>query len=494
MFDSRSRRVVAAAALACLAFTAGCGNRVPHDRVAAVGNGYGPVDAQSDNAAGIPAPGAVDPGIGADPAVAAPGAVATPGAAGVPRAGDADARGSSTAAPRPGAGTAAQPGGGATAGEQPCTTPLRPIVLGQTLATSGLVGASIAGLRTGLAVWAKDVNARGGVQCHPIELIQLDDGSDPARVSANWNTMKERGAVAVVGAGVPIAIAALRTAAERDKIPVVGGDVVAGDWAQSPYLFPPGAAPLTANDGALVHAARNAQGAPKTGLFYCVEASICSAIKNGFPRSTELAKAAPGPIQAVSLTQPDFTSECQTMKSAGVNTLFLGLDGSAIIRAVRSCASLNYFPTIATGAVGVSAAVAADAGVRRNGMYLGNGVVPFMTTDSPGIRAFHDAFSRFAPSTPEEQQALLGWSAGKLFEAALAKVATAARAGDITTELILEGLWQLKNEKLDGLGPGASFVQGSPAKLLECYYPIRLDRQGFSAPQGSRLECLGRAP
>jgi branched-chain amino acid transport system substrate-binding protein len=366
-------------------------------------------------------------------------------------------------------------------------------VLGQTLASSGLVGASIAGIRTGLAIWAKDVNSRGGVQCHPVQLIQLDDGSDPARVSANWSSMKERGAIAMVGAGVPIAIAALRSAAERDRIPVVGGDVVAGDWAQSPYLFPPGAAPLTANDGALVQAAKAAPGADKTGIFYCVEASICSVLKNNFPTSTQRANATLGPIQAVSLTQPDFTSECQTMKSAGVNTLFLALDGSAIIRAVRSCASLNYFPTIATGAVGVSAAAAADAGVRRNGMYLGNGVVPFMTTDTPGIRAFHDAFARYAPSTPEEQQALLGWSAGKLFEAALAKVAGKARAGDVSTQLVLEGLWQLKNEKLNGLGPGVSFAQGHPATVLECYYAIRLDGKGFSAPQGSRLDCFGEA-
>jgi branched-chain amino acid transport system substrate-binding protein len=248
---------------------------------------------------------------------------------------------------------------------------------------------------------------------------------------------------------------------------------------------------LTANDGALVYAARAAEGTDKAGIFYCVEASICSTLKNNFPRSAQRAAAVQGPIQAVSLTQPDFTSECQTMKAAGVNTLFLALDGSAIIRAVRSCASLNYFPTIATGAVGVSAAVSIDAGVRRNGMYLGNGIVPFTTTDTPAIQAFHAAFKQYAPSAPEEQQALLGWTAGKLFEAALAKVAAEARAGDVTTALILEGLWQLKNEKLGGLGPGVSFVKEQPAKTLECYYPIKLDGQGFSAPAGSKVQCFG---
>ncbi len=385
---------------------------------------------------------------------------------------------------------AQQPGAGTAS--TACTQPLAPVVLGQTLASSGLVGAAIAGLRTGLAVWAKDINARGGLQCHPVQLVQLDDASDPARVSANWNQLvNDRGAVAIVGGGVPIAIAALRTSAERDKVPVVGGDVTAVDWVQSPYLFPTGGTPLTSYDGGVIDAAKVAKGPLKAGIFYCVEASICTGLKNNLPKSAERAGAALGPITAVSLTQPDFTSECQTMKSAGVNIIFFGLDGSASIRAARSCASLNYFPTIATGAIAVSAAAAADAGLRRNVTFLGSGVVPYMTTDTVGIKAFHTATQRYAPSAPEDQQTLLGWAAGKLLEAALDKVSAKARGGNITTEMILEGLWQLKGEKLDGLSPGATFTKGSPAKSIDCYYGLRLDDKGFGAVNGSKPVCFG---
>lgn len=491
---------IVAVSLTCLSLLAACGNRVDHDAVVAVGNGYGPVDAARDNqaAANVPgttsagaATGAVNPGVAA-PGTAggstAPGAVA-PGQP-TPAGGSS---GTSTQPGKPSAGTAGATGGNVTgSASTPCTKPLAPIVLGQTLASSGLVGAAISGLRTGLAVWAKDVNARGGVQCHPIQLIQLDDASDPARVSANWNTLvKDRGAVAVVGAGVPIAIAALRSSAERDRVPVVGGDITAVDWTQSPYLFPTGGAPLTSYDGALVEAAKAASGTDKTGIFYCVEASICTGLKNNFPKSSERAGAQVGPILAVSLTQPDFTSECQTMKAAGVNVLFFGLDGSASIRATRSCASLNYFPTIATGGIAVSAQAAADEGLRRNGTYLGSGIVPFTMTDLPAMVAFHDAMKRYAPTATEDQQGLLGWAAGKLFEAALSKVTDKARSGDVTTDLILNGLWQLKDEKLGGLSPGATFTKGAGAKYVDCYYPLKLSKDGFSAPLGSKPFCYG---
>ena len=499
----RSRVTVAAVAALSLALVAGCGgNRVNHDRVVAVGNGYGPaasdenkslIQAAADAAAAkvagqIPAAGAA---VAAGPAapVAAAGGVApaagTTGVGGAPAATTATA--GQTAAKSSTTSTAASAGLPAT-----CTTVLSPIVIGQTLAASGLVGAAISGLRTGLAVWARDVNARGGVQCHPIQLTQLDDGSDPARVAANWNLIvHDKSAVALVGGGVPIAIAALRSAAERDKVPVVGGDITAVDWVQSPFMFPTGGAPLTSYDGGVVEAVAATKGAPKAGIFYCVEASICTGLKNNFPHSVERAKATAGPSLAVSLTQPDFTSECQQMKAAGVNVIFFGLDGSASIRAARSCASLNYFPTIATGAIAVSAQASTDAGLRRNNTYLGSGVVPYPNTDLPALQAFHAAMKQYAPSNLEDQQSLLGWAAGKLFEAALAKEAAKARAGNVTTAMVLDGLWQLKNEKLGGLTPGATFIKGEHAAIDDCYYPLKLDPKGFSAPKGSKPVCYG---
>ena len=111
---------------------------------------------------------------------------------------------------------------------------------------------------------------------------------------------------------------------------------------------------------------------------------------------------------------------------------------------------------------------------------------------TPGRWLFFDtAFKQYAPSNAEDQQAMLGWAAGKLFEAALAKESAKARAGNVTTQMVLDGLWQLKNEKLDGLSPGATFSKGSPAKAIDCYYGLRLDDAGFGAVNGSKPVCFG---
>ena len=414
---SKTPRALAVTAASVVFLVSACGTNVPHDRVVAVGNGYANPGTRASNTVGgdltgspdVPQSSAVTTKIpGLTPGASAPVTTETKG----------------TAPPLPTIGRAT--GGPGTTGQAPveasCAGGLKPIVIGQTLAASGLVGAAISGLRTGLAIWAKDVNSRGGVQCHQVKLYQLDDGSDPSRVSSNWNDLvHSKGAVALVGAGVPIAIAALRSAAERDKVAVVGGDVTAEDWNQSPYLFPQGGSPVAGYVGAIIEAAGGNKPPNKVGLLYCVEASVCTTFKNSFPQMASRSNSAAGPVKAVSLTQSDFTSECQAMKDAKVTVLFLGMDGSADARAARSCAALDYHPTMATGSIGVSAQATADSNLQKNHLYLTSGISPFTQSDSAGSRQFAAAFARYAGGAANDQPTMLGWAAGKLFEAALAK-------------------------------------------------------------------------
>lgn len=490
------RRLVTATLIApVLALAAGCGTQVDDARIEAVGNGYNAPVVAGDGTAGTGAA-AVDTG-----AVAAPGAVANPGAAGAgagsgtpgagtaPGATTAPAAGGNAGA-KPGAGTAGQPAVATDPSQAPCTRALSPIILGQTLATSGLIGSTIGNLRQGVALWAKAINARGGVQCHPVQVTSLDDGSDSARVASNWNTLKEKGMIAMVGAGEPITIGALRASAERDKIPVIGGDVVALDWQRSQYLFPQGGDSLTAYDGSTIDAAKNTPGAKVGGIVYCVEASVCTDIKNNFPNSAKLAGLSVSVSKAVSLTQSDYTAECQAFKDSKTDIVWLALDGSANTRFARSCAQLNYFPQLATSAIGIPPAAAGDPALQKNTVYLGGQNVPFPTMDTPGAIEFHNALKQFLPSFTPDGNTMAGWASGKLFEAALAKVAAKARAGDVTTEMILDGLWQIKNDTLNGLSPSITFTKGGLPKTPRCYYTLLLNSNGVTAPNGSKLQCI----
>lgn len=485
--------VVGLAALALsLALVAGCGgSRVDHERVVAAGNGGGQAAVAGGAVADVPA--AVDPAVtgtqsAADPAAGAPVAAA-PGASAPGAAPAVAGRTAEAAAGQRKAPGAKSPAASAVSSSAACEKALTPIRLGQVTTTSGLVGSSIGGIRTGVQVWASDVNSRGGVQCHPVEVTSLDDGSDSSRVSANWNqVIKVKGAVACIGCGNPIPMAALRTAAERDKIPVVGGDLTAMDWFRSEWLFPQGGTALSSYDGGFIEGGKAAKGGV-AGLFWCVEASICTDIKANIATSMARSGLTTGPIKAISLTQPDFTAECKTMKDAGVTVLFVAADGAGIARVARSCASLGYRPVLASGSIGTPGSAGADPSLQQNELYLGTPVMPYLATDSPAVVEWQAAMKKFAPNQALEQSMIIGWSAGKLFEAALAKVAGKARAGNVTTEMVLEGLWQIKDEKLGGLSPGVSFAKGTPATYVDCYYTLKITRGGFAAPTGKKVSC-----
>src|SRR5439155_1322800 len=59
--------------------------------------------------------------------------------------------------------------------------PRAEVRLGSVGAESGVIGAAMAPIAEGARAWVADVNARGGVDGHPVRLFQVDDGGDPGR-------------------------------------------------------------------------------------------------------------------------------------------------------------------------------------------------------------------------------------------------------------------------------------------------------------------------
>jgi branched-chain amino acid transport system substrate-binding protein len=455
------------------------------DATAGLGTDTG-VLAPGTTGTGVVAPGAIGAGTGTTASAAKTAATAT------------GTTGTGTTATGPAAKTTTTTAAGgaavATGANAACTQRLAPIVLGQTAAVSGLIGASVGNIRSGMALWLRAINARGGVQCHPIQLYQMDDGADPARVTSNLTDLVDnKKAVAIVGASIPTTTTTGKQFAEKRKIPFIGGDLAETTWYSSPYMFPQGGSALSIF-AAAQKAAGLAYSGKTTGLIYCVEAAVCGSINKYFEDFSRAAGLEVVAKKVSSLTSPDYTAECQAMKQAKADVIFFALDGSGDSRAARSCRALGITAPIATSALGVSDATANDPNLRALGVYLGNGNAPFTVSDTIGGKEFRDAFAKYAPGSPIDQNTMTGWACGKLFEAALAKVFDKARSGPVTTELILDGLWQLKGEKLDGIAPPLSFNRNALPTSNDCAFLLGIKEQGYFAPIGSRAECFKGLP
>jgi branched-chain amino acid transport system substrate-binding protein len=114
--------------------------------------------------------------------------------------------------------------------------------------------------------------------------------------------------------------------------------------------------------------------------------------------------------------------------------------------------------------------------------------------DTIGGKAFKAAYDRFAAGSSIDQNTISQWTSGKLFEKAIANVFQKARSGPITRDLLFEGLWQIKNEKLGGLAPGITFNKNAPPAQNDCYALLNLTTSGYTAPKGSQFECFKGLP
>jgi branched-chain amino acid transport system substrate-binding protein len=376
----------------------------------------------------------------------------------------------------------------------PCTQTLEPVVLGQTAPSSGIIGATDFNMRTGMALWARDVNARGGLACHPVKLYQMDDAADPARVTANLNDLvHNKKAIAIVGAGVPTTFPAARNFAEKNHVPFVGGDLIEAEWFASRWFFPQGGGPLASYAGAMKEAAESV-GTKKIGLVYCVEAAICGQINAAFEAMAKASGLEVVLRKTSSIVSPDYSAECQALKAAGAGAVFVALEGSGNARFARSCLALNYRPAVATSAIAVTAEAVQDPNIRQLGYFLGAATAPFLSADTPGTREFRAAYDRFAPGSSVDQNSVTQFTAGRLLEAAIAKVADRARTGPITRDLLLDGLWRIKNETLGGLAPPITFVRNALPAANDCYATLTIGPTGYAAPKKSRFECFTGLP
>jgi branched-chain amino acid transport system substrate-binding protein len=370
-----------------------------------------------------------------------------------------------------------------------CTTQGTPLALGQIGSFSGVLGAITASARTSAAIWAQHANATGGLACHPVTVYAVDDGGDPSRAAAQaQDLITNKHVAALVAVFAPLSMPAITPIVTKYNVPVVGGDGVDPAWNSQPMLFPAGAGLDAMIEGSLRQVVQ--QGKTKLGLLYCVEASLCTSIAKTMPARAKAAGAEMVYQSAVSLTQTDFTAQCQNAKNAGVESFGMGVDGSAIARVARSCAALGYFPQFVSGGGVISPAQSEDPGIRHNTLSVSSGNAPWMLTDTAGQKEYAAALAQYSPGMQTDGNSMTAWASMELLEAAVGNLGTAAREHPLTNAEILTGLGKVKNETLGGLTPAITFSPGQKAApLLHCVYFELLTDKGWTAPNGSKPVC-----
>ncbi len=354
--------------------------------------------------------------------------------------------------------------GGATAGQQ-CTGKEPTLNIGTVGEQSGVFGPFMAPITQGLQTWVKAVNAKGGVNCRKVQLFVKDDGGDPSvHQSQVQELVEQRNVIALVATTAVLTGNASVRYLESKGVPVIGNEG-GSEWTyESPVYFPQ---IITGNTalGALVAAIAKVgkpQGKTKFGVLTCLEAALCSSLYGTAPALSQKAGIELVYRTQASLTQPDFTSICQSAKDAGANLFLAGLDTNSIQRLLRNCQSIGFNPIFITGGPLVTPALLADA--RAEGFLVGSGPRLYSESGSPGVAEYLAAVREFAPGQGPSIGAMTGWTAGKLFEAGL------AGATEPTRSALLASMYRIKGNDLGGITYPLTFTAGKPPPRVSCLW------------------------
>jgi branched-chain amino acid transport system substrate-binding protein len=291
-----------------------------------------------------------------------------------------------------------------------------------------------------------------------------------------------------VGSFIPIDAAAYRSAAEQNKVPTIGGDYVSAEWLNSPYLFPLGGDPEAVYTATMKGAVD--RGKKTFAVIYCVEAAACSLGQSVANKNAAGVGAKVVYTTGVSLTQSDFTSQCQNARAGNADAIFYFGDGSSVQRLARSCNNLGYNPLIMIPSLAAIDALRTDANVNKGGMVFAPNVFPWMLNSTPAQQEFQAAYKKYAPDRPTDSAAANGWVSGKMLEAVVAALGPEAVSGPITTALIMKGLGKIKNESLGGLIAPTTFTPNQPhAIAVKCAYVAVLTEQSWRALFAGKPQC-----
>jgi branched-chain amino acid transport system substrate-binding protein len=359
-----------------------------------------------------------------------------------------------------------------------------PITVGVECSCSGAFGASLSAAWSVVQAWQKSVNAAGGLEGHPVQLIEKDNGSVPGTALTDAQALIAAKPAAIID--LDILDEVWQKPASAAKIPVIGGNFSSPSYYADPNWYPSG----QTNDSITYSVAATAKQAGATNLadFYCAESAQCQ-------QSVPLIKAAGQSVgvpvvysASIAAAAPNFTAQCVAAKQAGVTGIFIGDSISVIARVASDCAAQGYNPIFVTEGTGFTDQALTATGLKDR-LWSSYPILPYFSGGS-AVTAMNTAVDQYFPGLRSKvgvwsEVAAQAWTAGLLLaEGVKDSGATASTA--VTPALITTGLDKVSDDTLGGFSPPLTLTAGK-AHPVDCWYVGRV--QNGKATQVGGLTC-----
>ncbi len=349
-----------------------------------------------------------------------------------------------------GSATSAAQTSGAGGGEALSGDPIKIMAIGPL----GSAAVSLPSIKVGAQVGVDEVNAKGGIDGRPLELVFCDEKNDPNAAVGCARQAIEEDVVAVVGGFTgfePQVVPVL----ERAGIPWVGNTAVQNSTSESYYLLGgEGAALAFAMAQYLSDPGQGceqisavAENAPSSKAAVQLFQAGVSAFggTNGKPAFGAENTADWGPAVAAAI---DSGSNCLGLLGTPANTPKIVTAINQTGKDVTTAVPLSLFPDQAVAAMGKAA----------DGVILTSGYLP-LSSDEPAVRNLVERAQEIDPDVPLDG----------VLESTYASVLVTAKAAegleDVTPQTLSASLDELQGFDT-GLGPVVDFTRTNPTKLF----------------------------
>ena len=271
-----------------------------------------------------------------------------------------------------------------------------PIVIGSIGSYTSAAGSTIAPMGPALQAWAASVNASGGIDGHPLDLILKEDGNTPATGLAEAQELVNDHVVALVFDG-SFTDYAWSSIFKKAGIPVVGGSS-ATIQPNNPLYFPSGTTTAALSYG--IEYALKLEGVTKVAVPYCAEIAACATAVNTAKPAAEAVGLQVVWGGGVSGSSPDLTPQCIAAKSAGADGVEVALTEQESIHFAEDCAQQGWHPVYGFSTNGINDDLLHIPALATQTISTsGQTTVPWFLNSTPALQAFHAAMAKYAPGT-----------------------------------------------------------------------------------------------
>ena len=345
-----------------------------------------------------------------------------------------------------------------------------PIKVGVICACAGAFGPFITPAVDVYKAWADSVNASGGIDGHPIQLIVEDDQGTPGTSVSDAQTLVSDHVDAMVD--VTIYDTAWSTAVQQANVPVIGVLETNTPFYTNPDFYAPGQTnnSVTYSEVSVV----KQTGATNFG-------SIATALGTPGPQYTDNLLRAAGqklgePLvytAAITPTAPNFTAQCVAAQQAHVQALIISDSSPDIIRVAHDCALQGYHPIYITQSEGDSTNLLTSTGLTNSWEVAG--LYPYFI-NSPVTQGMTAAMAKYYPSVSLNSTDFTGgsaqaWASGVLLRDAI-KAGGLGPTGTPSAAEVVRGLESLKGDTLGGWTSPLTIVAGQ-AHLNNCWFTVK---------------------